>query len=106
DALEAQWRERGDLERVSVILGRKVAATARHPQRQKPLLSRLGDLQHELGRPDVAVPTHQRGVEVDATGRPSLRYVTTKLQDEGQLVAAAGGFAQLAGELAGDSGID
>ena len=54
DALEQVWRERGDLERVSVILGRKVAATARHPHRQKPLLSRLGDLQHQLGRPDVA----------------------------------------------------
>lgn len=106
DALELAWRERGDLERVSVILGRKVAATARHPQRQKPLLSRLGDLQHQLGRPDVALATHQRALEIDATWRPSLRYVTTRLQDEGQLVAAAGGFAQLAGELAGDTGID
>ncbi|MBV8760761.1 MAG: hypothetical protein JO257_25940 [Deltaproteobacteria bacterium] len=106
DALELAWRERGDLERVSVILGRKVAATARHPLRQKPLLSRLGDLQHQLGRPDVALATHQRALEIDATWRPSLQYVTTKLQDEGQLVTAAGGFAQLAGELAGDSGLD
>src|SRR6185312_1127470 len=106
DALEAQWRERGDLERVSVILGRKVAATARHPQRQKPLLSRLGDLQDQLGRPDVALATHQRALEIDPTWRPSLRYVTSRLVDEGQLVAAAGGFAQLVGELAGDGGID
>ena len=45
DALELAWRERSDLERVTVILGRKVAATGRHPARQKPLLSRLGDLQ-------------------------------------------------------------
>jgi tetratricopeptide (TPR) repeat protein len=57
DALEAAWRERGDLERVAVILGRKVAATARHPARQKPLLERLGDLHAQLGRPDVALAT-------------------------------------------------
>ena len=61
-----------------VILGRKVAATARHPQRQKPLLSRLGDLQDQLGRPDVALATHQRALEIDPTWRPSLRYVTQR----------------------------
>ena len=104
DALEAMWRERGDLERVAVILGRKVAATARHPARQKPLLSRLGDLQAQLGRPEVALATHQRALEIDPTWRPSLRFVTQRLHEQGQHVAAAGGFAQLAGELAGDSG--
>lgn len=106
DALELAWRERGDLDRVSVILGRKVAATARHPQRQKPLLSRLGDLQDQLGRPDVALATHQRALEIDPTWRPSLRYVTSRLRDDGAVVAAAGGFAQLAGELPGDHGVD
>ncbi|MGE0399781.1 MAG: hypothetical protein AB7T06_23910, partial [Kofleriaceae bacterium] len=106
DALEMAWRERGDNERVSVILGRKVAATTRHPGRQKPLLSRLGDLQDQLGRPDVALATHQRALEIDPTWRPSLRYVTLRLRDAGQLVAAAGGLAQLAGELPGDSGVD
>jgi tetratricopeptide (TPR) repeat protein len=106
DALEAAWRERGDLERVSVILGRKVAATARHPARQKPLLSRLGDLQDSLGRPDVALATHQRALEIDPAWRPSLRYVTVRLRDAGQVVAAAGGLAQLAGELPNDSGVD
>jgi len=106
DALEAAWRERGDIERVSVILGRKVAATARHPARQKPLLSRLGDLQAELGRPDVALATHQRALEIDPTWRPSLRYVTIRLRDAGQVVAAAGGLAQLAGELPNDTGTD
>ncbi|HEY5947799.1 MAG TPA: hypothetical protein VIV40_20000, partial [Kofleriaceae bacterium] len=106
DALELQWRERGDLERVSVILGRKVAATARHPQRQKPLLSRLGDLQDQLGRPDVALATHQRALEIDPAWRPSLRYVTARLRNDGAVVAAAGGFAQLAGELPGDAGTD
>lgn len=106
DALEMAWRERGDLERVSVILGRKVAATSRHPARQKPLLSRLGDLQNQLGRPEVALATHQRALEIDPTWRPSLRYVTLRLEEAGQLVAAAGGLAQLAGELPGDQGTD
>ncbi len=106
DALEHSWRERGDIERVSVILGRKVAATARHPQRQKPLLSRLGDLQDQLGRPDVALATHQRALEIDQSWRPSLRYVTAHLRTTGAVVAAAGGFAQLCGELASDSAID
>ncbi len=106
DALEAIWRERGDLERVAVILGRKVAATARHPARQKPLLSRLGDLQDQLGRPAIALAIHQRALEIDPMWRPSLRYVTIGLRDSGQVVAAAGGFAQLAGELHGDQGVD
>src|SRR6185436_11304171 len=86
--------------------GRKVAATARHPSRQKPLLSRLGDLQAQLGRPDVALATHQRALEIDPTWRPSLRFVTIRLRDHGQVVAAAGGLAQLAGELPGDPGVD
>jgi lipopolysaccharide biosynthesis regulator YciM len=106
DALEQAWRERGDLERVSVILGRKVAATARHPQRQKPLLSRLGDLQDQLGRPEVALATHQRALEIDPTWRPSLRYVASRQQRDGEIAAAAHAFAQLSGELAGDSGLD
>jgi Tfp pilus assembly protein PilF len=106
DALEAMWRERGDVERVAAILGRKVAATARHPSRQKPLLSRLGDLQAQLGRPEIALATHQRALEIDPAWRPSLQFVTVSLRDAGQVVAAAGGFAQLAGELPGDPGAD
>src|SRR5262249_9792521 len=106
DSLEAMWRERGDLERVAVILGRKVAATARHPARQKPLLSRLGDLQAQLGRPDVPLAPPQRALGIDPTWRPSLRFITVDLHDRGQLVAAAGGLAQLAGELPGDPGLD
>ncbi len=106
DALEIIWRDRGDLARVSVILGRKVAATARHPQRQKPLLSRLGDLYDQLGRGDVALATHQRALEIDPTWRPSLKFVSARLAEAGQVVAAAGGLAQLAGELGGDAGND
>ncbi|MEZ4369140.1 MAG: hypothetical protein R2939_23075, partial [Kofleriaceae bacterium] len=44
DALEQLHRETGDLERVAVILGRKIAATTRQPSRQKALLARLGAL--------------------------------------------------------------
>ncbi|MBS1121001.1 MAG: Tetratricopeptide 4, partial [Deltaproteobacteria bacterium] len=106
DALEAAWRERGDVERVAVILGRKVAATARHPARQKPLLSRLGDLQAQLGRPDVALATHQRALEIDPGWRPSLRYVTVCLRDAGQITEAAAGLAQLSGELPNDAVVD
>ncbi|HMG56902.1 MAG TPA: hypothetical protein VK601_25565, partial [Kofleriaceae bacterium] len=106
DALEVAWRDRGDLERVAAILGRKVAATVRQPGRQKPLLSRLGDLQDQLRRPEVALATHQRALEIDPMWRPSLRYVTLRLRDSGQVVAAAGGLAQLAGELHGDQGVD
>ena len=78
DALEAQWRERGDLERVATILGRKVAATSRHPHRQLPLLSRLGDLQVQLGREDVALATHQRALEIDPAWAPSLAFVAAR----------------------------
>ena len=78
DALEAQWRERGDLERVATILGRKVAATSRHPHRQLPLLSRLGDLQDQLGRGDVALATHQRALEIDPAWAPSLAFVAAR----------------------------
>ncbi len=106
DTLELVWRDRGDTERVAVILGRKVAATARHPARQKPLLSRLGDLQHQLGRIDVALATHQRALEIDPAWRPSLAYVTQHLEATGQVVAAAGGYAQLAGELANDASVE
>ena len=92
DTLELHWREHGDLERVSVILGRKVAATARHPARQKPLLSRLGDLQDQLERPDVALQTHRRALEIDPAWRPSLRYATQQLRTTGALASAAGRF--------------
>ncbi|MEO6774463.1 MAG: tetratricopeptide repeat protein [Kofleriaceae bacterium] len=88
DALEAQWRERGDLERVATILGRKVAATTRHPHRQLPLLSRLGDLQERIGRGEVALATHQRALEIDPAWAPSLAFVAARTGGTAPLVAA------------------
>src|SRR5690606_4214592 len=81
-------------------------ATARHPQRQKPLLSRLGDLQDQLGRPEVALETHRRALEIDPTWRPSLRYVVSQLREDVPPAVAVSGLAQLAGELPGDAGVD
>ncbi|MCX5745901.1 MAG: hypothetical protein NT062_25775, partial [Proteobacteria bacterium] len=72
----------------------------------KALISRLGDLQEQLGRHDVALATHQRALEIDPMWRPSLRFVSQHLRTEGQFVASAGGMAQLAGELPGDAGSD
>ncbi|MGE3547588.1 MAG: hypothetical protein AB7L28_26920, partial [Kofleriaceae bacterium] len=106
DALETAWREKGDLERVATILGRKVAATARHPARQKSLLSRLGDLQEQLSRPDVALATHQRALEIDPQWRPSLQYVTHQLRRAGQRTKAVEGLLELVGDLPGDSALD
>ncbi len=106
DALELAWRDRGDLERVAVILGRKVAVTAKTPHRQKPLLSRLGDLQDQVGRPDIALATHQRALDIDPAWRPSLRYVSEHQRANGETAPAARGFAQLASELPADSGLD
>jgi tetratricopeptide (TPR) repeat protein len=54
DALELIERDLGDLERVATILGRKIAASARQPSRQKALLVRLAAIHVQLERPDVA----------------------------------------------------
>ncbi|MEO8553889.1 MAG: hypothetical protein ABI678_28140, partial [Kofleriaceae bacterium] len=88
DTLEQHGREHGDLERVATILGRKVAATARHPHRQVPLLSRLGDLQDELGRGDVALATHQRALELDPAWEPSLKFVAERTRTAPPEIAA------------------
>jgi Tfp pilus assembly protein PilF len=75
DSLEQIERERGDLERVATILGRKIAATSRQPSRQKALCARLAQLQVELARPEIALATARRALELDAGYRPALRIV-------------------------------
>ena len=107
DALERIERERGDDERVAVILGRKIAATARQPARQKPLLARLAALQHErLGRSDVARETYKRALDIDPGFRPALRFVAEEARARGDLEAAADAYRRLAEAAAGDGEAD
>ena len=89
DGLELIERDRGDLDRVATILGRKVAATARQPTRQKALLGRLAAVHEQLGRPDVARATLARALELDAGYRPALRALA-------DLARARGDRAELA----------
>ncbi|HVK72570.1 MAG TPA: hypothetical protein VM734_04595 [Kofleriaceae bacterium] len=93
DALELIERDLGDLDRVATILGRKIAACARQPGRQKALLCRLAALQEQLARPDVARMTLQRALEIDPGYRPALRAL-------GELARARGDTAELAEQLA------
>ncbi|HPH65854.1 MAG TPA: hypothetical protein PLF40_08925 [Kofleriaceae bacterium] len=102
DALEQICKQRNDDERLATILGRKVAATAKYPQRQKPLLTRLAELQLQLGRPDVADQTFRRALELDASWRPALRYLADQMVSEANPNAVRA-MAQLAGELESDA---
>ncbi len=66
DALESIHADNGDSERVASILGRKIAATSRQPEKQRALLTRLADLQEQtLARPDVAKQIRKRIEELD-----------------------------------------
>jgi tetratricopeptide (TPR) repeat protein len=102
DALELVQRDVGDLERVATILGRKVAASARHPGRQKALLGRLAQLQVQLGRPEVALATFRRALELDPDFRPALRFIADEARRRGDIDEAAQAQLRLAGELPGD----
>lgn len=103
DALERLKRDGADYERVAVILGRKIAATSRHPNRQKALLARLADLQHlRLGRTDVARESYMRALEIDPTFRPALRFVVQDSRDRGDAEAAADALSKLSLELESD----
>ena len=101
DALELICKQRNDDERLTTILGRKVAATAKFPLRQKPLLTRLAELQLQLGRPDVADQTFRRALELDASWRPALRYIADQLIAAAQPTAIRA-LVQLSGELESD----
>ena len=100
DALELAWRERGDLERVAVILGRKVAATG--APSAAPEAAALA-ARRSAGS---ARPSRRRARDASARARDRFDVAAVAAlrdaracSDDGQLVAAAGGFAQLAGEL-------
>ena len=104
DALETLKRETDDYERVAVILGRKIAATGRHPNRQKSLLVRLANL-HEtiLGRIDVARETYNRALEIDADYRPALRFIAADARRHGRVDEAARTLLKLSGTLPEDA---
>ncbi len=95
DALELLVRDLGDLERVAVILGRKIAATQRQPARQKALLTRLAQLQLQLGRPEVAVASARRALEIDPGFRPALRVIADDAVERADGTTAARAYLAL-----------
>ncbi|MEZ4404799.1 MAG: hypothetical protein R3B06_32725 [Kofleriaceae bacterium] len=101
DALELVERDLGDLDRVATILGRKIAASARQPARQKALLGRLAALHVQLGRPDVARITLERALELDPGYRPALHALVDLARAQGQRLELAEALATLA-QSAGD----
>jgi len=104
DALERIKREAADYERVAVIIGRKIAATAKHPNRQKALLARLAELQlNQLDRTDVARATFSRALEIDPDYRPALKFIAVDAHKHDELDSARKAFARLATELPGDA---
>ncbi|HTJ47045.1 MAG TPA: hypothetical protein VL463_33315, partial [Kofleriaceae bacterium] len=103
DSLEQIARDRGDLERVATILGRKIAATARQPSRQKALCTRLAQLQLELERPEIAIATARRALEIDPSYRPALRIVAQAAHARREDHEAAKAYiALLANDTLGD----
>jgi tetratricopeptide (TPR) repeat protein len=100
DALEAIHGEGGDAARVAAILGRKVAATARHPDRQKALLLRLAEVQRGLGRADAERAALERALEIDADYRPALRALALAALARGDLAAARAHLQRLCVEPA------
>jgi|GEM_PF-5632763 len=103
DALERLKSEHGDYERVAAILGRKIAATSRQPERQKALLARLAELQAtRLGRRDVAIESYQRALELDPHFRPALVFLANDARERDDVDTAIAGFRRLASALPGD----
>lgn len=105
ELLEEIAREVEDADAALAIVARRVAATVRSPRQHKLALTRLGQLQDELGQPG-ALATHQRALEIDPLWRPSLTAVTKRALDERIVAAAATGLVQLASELPGDRQFD
>ncbi len=103
DALERIKRDERDFDRVAVIIGRKIAATSRHPNRQKALLVRLAALHaEEFGRTDVARATYGRALEIDPEFRPALRFTARDAESREELTQAVSALTLLASHLAGD----
>jgi tetratricopeptide (TPR) repeat protein len=74
DGLESVYSETRDLNRLAVVLGRKIAS-ATNPEQQKQLLSRLAEASVELGHLEVARISYQRALDIDPTFRTALWYL-------------------------------
>ncbi|HWM86590.1 MAG TPA: hypothetical protein VNO33_12150, partial [Kofleriaceae bacterium] len=104
DGLERLKRDEGEFDRVAVILGRKIAATARQPATQKSLLIRLAALQEDrLGRLDVARESYARALAIDPDFRPALRFAARDARARGDIDEAARATRQLSALLPGDT---
>lgn len=104
DVLERLERDCGDFERVAVILGRKIAATPRHPGSQKSLLVRLASLQEErLARPDIAREIYRRALAIDPDYRPALRFAARDAESTGAIDEAMAAYQRLASTLPSDT---
>lgn len=104
DVLERLKRDEGAFDRVAVILGRKIAATARQPATQKSLLVRLAALHEErLGRLDVARESYARALAIDPHYRPALRFAARDARALGDLDTAVRATARLASQLPGEA---
>src|SRR5262249_59302952 len=98
-----EWRHQGGggEEGGAAILGRKTAAPARQPDRQKALLGRLAELQNRLGRSDVAREAFRRALDLDGAYRPALRWLAAGAKERGDAGEAAARHRRLAAPPAG-----
>ena len=103
DALESLAREQADDERLAVVLGNKLAATAGHPARQKAILLRLAEIQGErLAQPEAAAETYRQVLAIDPDCRQALGFVAGAERAAGNLDAAADAYERLARALPGE----
>tara|TARA_R110002096_G_scaffold350395_2_gene543503 strand:+ start:78844 stop:86601 length:7758 start_codon:yes stop_codon:yes gene_type:complete len=102
DALEQIARDEGSLERLAVILGRKVAVMSAHPTRQRGLLVRLAKLQEDLGRTDVARETYRRVLTIAPSYRPALLFAARDAQASSNHPFASEALELLSGPLEND----
>lgn len=105
EMLETIAHAQGHLDTALAVLGRHVAATVRLPRQRKAALTRLAEIQDQLGYAE-AIATHQRALEIDSLWRPSLAFMTSRAHAEARLAAEAIGLAQLASELPSDRELD
>lgn len=101
ELLETIAHAQGHLDMALAVLGRHVAATVRYPRQRKAALTRLAELQDQLGYSE-ALATHQRALEIDSLWRPSLEFLARHAHGEARHAAEAIGLAQLASELPSD----